>query len=190
MPPFMQCLRLPLPVCLQRMHMPPLHVIGNHCLSAGRTALVSRLQLPASYYSLPLPGSWRLVVLDTTEMSGHSGYPEDHEASVAARHYEAAHPLTDEEPHMVGSGGKGSAGQPLNGSKASLQAAVQHIRAHTTSPGHPCTHSHSDALPGRSGALERGYHAAADGVVQAGADECRGEGRACHRGVSPSSGRG
>lgn len=31
--------------------------------------------MPHSYYSVPLATGWRLVVLDTTEMSLHSGYP-------------------------------------------------------------------------------------------------------------------
>lgn len=32
--------------------------------------------MPGSYYSVDLNSSWRLIVLDTTEMSLHSGYPE------------------------------------------------------------------------------------------------------------------
>jgi hypothetical protein len=32
--------------------------------------------MPGSYYSVDLSSSWRLVVLDTTEMSLHSGYTE------------------------------------------------------------------------------------------------------------------
>jgi hypothetical protein len=32
--------------------------------------------MPGSYYSVDLSSTWRLVVLDTTEMSLHSGYTE------------------------------------------------------------------------------------------------------------------
>jgi len=34
------------------------------------------LRMPGSYYSRELPSKWRLIVLDTTEMSGHSQYPQ------------------------------------------------------------------------------------------------------------------
>ena len=64
---------------------PAYHVVGNHCLSVPRAALLSRLRLPASYYAAPLAPGWRLIVLDTTEMSGHSGYPPDSEQASAAR---------------------------------------------------------------------------------------------------------
>lgn len=37
---------------------------------------MDELKMPGSYYSRELPGKWRLLVLDTTEMSGHSQYPE------------------------------------------------------------------------------------------------------------------
>ena len=33
------------------------------------------LHMPYSYYSKQLPCQWRLIALDTTELSGHSGYP-------------------------------------------------------------------------------------------------------------------
>ena len=62
---------------LQGPDLPAYHVLGNHCLSVPRQVVLRRLGIPQScYYSVPLPHSWRLVVLDTTEMSGHSGYPE------------------------------------------------------------------------------------------------------------------
>ena len=53
-----------------------LHVIGNHCLTVPRKRLMDELKMPSSYYSRELPGKWRLIVLDTTEMSGHSQYSE------------------------------------------------------------------------------------------------------------------
>jgi manganese-dependent ADP-ribose/CDP-alcohol diphosphatase len=81
---------------------PAVHVIGNHCLSVPRTTLVERLRLPGSYYVRPLPHGWRLVVLDTTEMSGHSGYPDDSKEEREAREFVAAHQLGPEHPQMSG----------------------------------------------------------------------------------------
>lgn len=57
--------------------LPAHHVLGNHCLSVPRATVLKKLGIPeCGYYSVALPAGWRLVVLDTTEMSGHSGYPE------------------------------------------------------------------------------------------------------------------
>ena len=55
--------------------MPVHHAIGNHCLSVKRQHLRQRLGIPESYYSVLLVPGWRLIVLDTTEMSGHSNLP-------------------------------------------------------------------------------------------------------------------
>ena len=52
------------------------HVIGNHCLRIPRDRLIYEMRMPGSYYSKQLPHQWRLIVLDTTEMSGHSGFPQ------------------------------------------------------------------------------------------------------------------
>lgn len=52
------------------------HVLGNHCLRIPRDRLIPALRMPASYYSKQLPQKWRLIVLDTTEMSGHSGFSQ------------------------------------------------------------------------------------------------------------------
>lgn len=80
---------------------PVLHVLGNHCLAAGREVCVQRLNIPhPGYYSRELASGWRLIVLDTTEMSGHSEYPEGSQQYTEARQYEAAHPLTQENPQM------------------------------------------------------------------------------------------
>ena len=48
------------------------HVLGNHCVRMPREQLQDRLGMPSAYRSLALPGKWRLLLLDTTEMSGHS----------------------------------------------------------------------------------------------------------------------
>ena len=52
----------------------PVHnTFGNHCLSLPREYMLKRLGMPASFYAVDLAPGWRLLVLDTTEMSGHSG---------------------------------------------------------------------------------------------------------------------
>jgi 3',5'-cyclic AMP phosphodiesterase CpdA len=48
--------------------------------------------MPNNYYSLALGHGWRLVVLDTTEMSLHSGLPEDSEGVQQARAWLVARP--------------------------------------------------------------------------------------------------
>jgi hypothetical protein len=52
------------------------------CLTAAPHPLQD-LGMPGSYYSVLLPAKWKLIVLDTTEMSLHSGYPEVGSSSVA-----------------------------------------------------------------------------------------------------------
>ena len=52
------------------------HVIGNHCLRIPRDRLLNELSMPGSYYCKQLPNRWLLLVLDTTEMSGHSNFPQ------------------------------------------------------------------------------------------------------------------
>lgn len=76
------------------------HVIGNHCLSAGRHKFLERLCQPSCYRQLQVAPGWHLILLDTTEVSGHSGYPADSEMGLEAVQYLAAHPLSDAEPHM------------------------------------------------------------------------------------------
>ena len=51
------------------------HVLGNHCLTVPRQKMLHDLHMPHSYYSRQLPCQWRLIALDTTELSGHSGFP-------------------------------------------------------------------------------------------------------------------
>ncbi len=80
---------------------PAVHLIGNHCLDAGRSQIMSRLNIKEpGYFTLQLPSKYRLVVLDTTELSGKSDYPIDSWQYKAAREYEQAHPLSEEEPQM------------------------------------------------------------------------------------------
>jgi hypothetical protein len=49
--------------------------------------LLQALHMPGSYYSVDLSSSWCLVVLDTTEMSLHSGYPEVSNSSSSSRQH-------------------------------------------------------------------------------------------------------
>jgi hypothetical protein len=92
-----------------------LHVLGNHCLDAGRAAVCARLRIPSpGYYARLLPGGdWELLVLDTTEMSGHSVLPADAPQAAEAAAFLAARPLSEAEPQM----------QPWNGGVASAQLA-------------------------------------------------------------------
>lgn len=76
------------------------HVVGNHCLSVPRQALLGRLGMPASYYHVSIAPGWGLVALDTTEMSPHSGYSEDTWQAAETRAFQAAHPMSDDFPHM------------------------------------------------------------------------------------------
>ncbi|KAK9838820.1 hypothetical protein WJX74_003943 [Apatococcus lobatus] len=85
------------------------HTFGNHCLSLPRDMMLRRLGMPASFYAVDIEPGWRLLVLDTTEMSGHSGYPKDSKLGEEAAAYQEAHPLSEQEPHMHGwNGGIGS----------------------------------------------------------------------------------
>jgi manganese-dependent ADP-ribose/CDP-alcohol diphosphatase len=80
---------------------PAIHVVGNHCLSAGRAKLLQTLEVPSpGYYAVPLPSGWRLLVLDTTEMSGHSGYSVDSWQQQEAWDYVEKHPMSDDNPQM------------------------------------------------------------------------------------------
>jgi hypothetical protein len=53
------------------------------------------LRMPGSYYSVDLSSSWRLIVLDTTEMSLHSGYPEVCACRVTEGTAQAVHSLKE-----------------------------------------------------------------------------------------------
>ena len=91
-----------------------LHLLGNHCLDAGRAAVCARLRVPPpGYYARVLPGgAWELLVLDTTEMS-HPGLPADAPQAAEAAAFLAAHPLGAAHPQM----------SPWNGGVASAQLA-------------------------------------------------------------------
>lgn len=54
-----------------------------------------------SYYAQPLSPNWKLIVLDTTELSGHNGYAPDSQPAIESAAYLAAHPLSETDPHMI-----------------------------------------------------------------------------------------
>ncbi|GFH32868.1 manganese-dependent ADP-ribose CDP-alcohol diphosphatase, partial [Haematococcus lacustris] len=56
--------------------LPILHVIGNHDLRVPRQECLARLRLPAPYYRHPLGPGWRLLVLDTTQLTSGSGWEQ------------------------------------------------------------------------------------------------------------------
>jgi hypothetical protein len=53
---------------------PAYHVLGNHCLTLPREAVLGRLGMVASYYAVEVGPGWRLVVADTNDLSVH--WPE------------------------------------------------------------------------------------------------------------------
>jgi len=96
------------------------HILGNHCLDLPREAVLARLGFPlagggdgsrAAFYAIPIAPGWRLVALDTTEMSGHTQAGEGAVEEAAA--YVAAHPLSEADPQM----------SPWNGGPGAAQTA-------------------------------------------------------------------
>lgn len=55
--------------CLQTSEKPIFHVLGNHCMAAGRAYVIEKLGLSPSYYTLDLSDKWRLIGLDTVDLS-------------------------------------------------------------------------------------------------------------------------
>ena len=82
---------------LYHRHIRPLHVIGNHDAKVDRDTLLARLQLSSSYYSVHASATYRIVVLDSTEISLTSP-PDSEERALAERMLEEK-PL-DAHPHM------------------------------------------------------------------------------------------
>lgn len=89
-------------IFMQGDHIPTMHVLGNHCIDTiDRSRIMELLRIPVpGYYSRQLCPSWRLIILDTTEMSGHSRYPADSQQGKEAEEYISQHPLSEERPHM------------------------------------------------------------------------------------------
>ncbi|CAN8074125.1 unnamed protein product [Agarophyton chilense] len=60
---------------LSKSNSPLQHVLGNHCLDAGRPYLLERLGIKSAYYTKDY-GDWRVIVVDTVEVSVHR---DDHQ---------------------------------------------------------------------------------------------------------------
>lgn len=72
--------------CLDDLQRPVIHVLGNHCLDAGREYLVDKLRLPEpTYYFKDVSEKWRIIVLDSVDLSVHR--EESHPLRAAARKY-------------------------------------------------------------------------------------------------------
>lgn len=74
---------------LSRLQSPLYHVIGNHCMMADSRYLLQKLNLTrGTYYFRDLAPQWRLIVLDTVEVSLRSTW---HKHVSMAKHYLATH---------------------------------------------------------------------------------------------------
>lgn len=82
-------------ICDDLAPLPVYHVIGNHDLAFPREHFIRRGKLPSSYYTVKVCEGWRLIVLDTTEMSPHSGYQQDSAAMCEMRAYQESHPISE-----------------------------------------------------------------------------------------------
>jgi manganese-dependent ADP-ribose/CDP-alcohol diphosphatase len=102
---------------------PVLHTLGNHCIGRlDRGTVCQELGIrpckplwkrllpsfasgapsssSSSYYIRKISESWTIIVLDTTELSGHSGFkPSSPQARESAAYLEL-HPV-EQEPHMI-----------------------------------------------------------------------------------------
>ena len=91
-----------------RLPAPTHHVVGNNCLKQlPRDALLRTLRLSSAYYSAPLAAGWRLLVLDTTELSTHGGWAAGSPQDLEARAYLAAH-AGEERMKLPNNGGVGA----------------------------------------------------------------------------------
>eukprot|EP00967_Tisochrysis_lutea_P049584 scaffold60763_cov33-Tisochrysis_lutea.AAC.2 len=75
-----------------RLKCPVYHTVGNHCLKfLSREALLLALKANSSYYAVDLHSGWRLLVLDTTELSTHAGWPAGSPQEVETNAFLNAH---------------------------------------------------------------------------------------------------
>ncbi|KAJ7540272.1 hypothetical protein O6H91_10G007400 [Diphasiastrum complanatum] len=92
---------------LCKLDVPTCHLLGNHCLSLPRDEVLKALNMPARYYQTDLKAGWKLVVLDSMDMS--LNWPEDTENYKAAADFLKAYPLGQANPQMsLWNGGIGS----------------------------------------------------------------------------------
>ncbi|GAX74983.1 hypothetical protein CEUSTIGMA_g2429.t1 [Chlamydomonas eustigma] len=117
---------------------PTFHVIGNHDLAfTTREHWFKTVKAPLkSYYSRSFAPGWRLVVLDTTDMSPHSGYPPGSPEAQEAAEYLKNHPQTDQDPQMTDwNGGVGQ--KQMSWLKSELAAAAAAGEKVITAGHHP-----------------------------------------------------
>lgn len=75
---------------LSKLAAPVYHVLGNHCLAADREHLLDKLELSAgTHYFRDLSPKWRLIVLDTVDVS--LDRQEDHPHYQQAKAYLETH---------------------------------------------------------------------------------------------------
>jgi hypothetical protein len=162
---------------------PPLrHVFGNHCFALPRAALLARLGFPAGsegWYAAPLGPGWRLVVLDTTDVSlfGHEqvGQRGLEGAGVRARAKRRGRAGAEE-----GGRGRTASDLSLQNSPAGRAKCGRGRRVARGAPARPRPPQRAD--------LERGRRRAPAGVAARGARRRGGRGRA-RRGSGPPPAR-
>ena len=87
----------PVLASLKKLPCEVLHVLGNHCVKfVPRETILRELNIQSkvplrAYYSKELGEGWELVVLDTTEISIHGGWPEDSPEHTEALAFMKAH---------------------------------------------------------------------------------------------------
>lgn len=89
---------------------PQRHVFGNHCFAVPRGELLERLGFPegsSGYYSAVLGPGWRLLVLDTTDISLY-GHDKDAPAAAEAAAWLQSHPLSSHPNAQPWNGGLSS----------------------------------------------------------------------------------
>lgn len=78
---------------------PAVHVVGNHDIGLlDKAEWMKTLGVSSPFYSRLLAPGWRLIVLDTTDLSLQA--PEGSQELEEANRYLEAHPLSEAEPHM------------------------------------------------------------------------------------------
>ena len=133
--------------------LPTHHVLGNHCLDLPKADVLTRLRVPTvaptAHYAAPLAPGWRLLVLDTTEMSGHAQDGGDSAAAREATAWLDTHPLGDAHPQA----------SPWNGGLTSSQLAWarEQVEAAAAAGERVVVAAHHQAGPG---ACVRRSHAA------------------------------
>ncbi|KAI8465760.1 MAG: Metallo-dependent phosphatase-like protein [Monoraphidium minutum] len=133
---------------------PPLrHVLGNHCFGLPRAALLPRLGFPKGrgYYAAPLAAGWRLLVLDTTDVSLF-GHDEADPEAAEAKAWLAAHPVSEHPNAQTWNGG--ASGAQLSWLRARLAdaaaaggrvvVAAHHPLAPGAAPAHYLSWSHRE----------------------------------------------